>query len=117
MLSDAVSSLVPARVAARAGASELLGSKLQKERKMYTWPLSTSQTSRLNLDSHAARCGEEDARMLEGEFDVLKHANRIVDDMLEDEECTDDPDELRARFVDSYVASFREFRQAQETDE
>jgi hypothetical protein len=77
----------------------------------YTFPVGTDQAARINLDTFAATQGSEDARELDGEFDVAAYANTLVDQALENEEQTDDPEEYRARFVDAYVKAFQEARQ------
>lgn len=76
----------------------------------YTFPVGSDQAARINLDEHAAQCGTRDARELEGEFDIQAYANELVDQALENEELTDDPEEYRARFVGAYVKAFQETR-------
>jgi hypothetical protein len=80
----------------------------------YTFPVGSDQAARINLDEFADIRGYEDARMLEGEFDVEAYANSLVDQALENEEQTDDPEEYRCRFVASYVKAFHEERKNQE---
>jgi len=77
---------------------------------MFTYPLTTDQASRINLDEHAANVARRDARELDGEFDLEGHANSLVDQALEDEAKTDDPEEYRARFVKAYTVAFRKER-------
>jgi len=68
---------------------------------------------RLNLDEFASSRGYEDARILEGEFDIEQYAHSLVDLSLdEDDQLTDDPEEFRLRFVDSYVKAFLEGRKS-----
>ena len=84
--------------------------QLKKVSNPMLYHLKSSQSDRINLDEFAAQRGREDASQLEGGFDVTAYANQIVDESLENEELTDDPEEYRARFVDAYVKAFNEAR-------
>ena len=79
---------------------------------MKTFAVGSNMADRINLDQFAASQGREDARELDGEFDVAQYANSLVDQALEDEDLTDDPAEYRARFVDAYTKAFQEARNA-----
>lgn len=83
----------------------------EKETPMYTYPVGSDQAARANLDQKAATDGYEDARehypdgILEGES-LKAYASSLVDEALENEDLTDDPEEYRARYVDAYCKAY-----------
>lgn len=84
----------------------------KKGSKPMLYYLKSNQSDRINLDEFAATRGREDAMELGGDFDVTAYANQLVDESLENEELTDDPEEFRTRFVDAYIEAFNETRKA-----
>lgn len=73
----------------------------------YLYPLDTDMVARLRLDEDAARYGREDARVLDGTFDVRAYADELACQQLDGrEDVTDDKEEYRARFVDAYTSAF-----------
>jgi|SRR5579859_1704760 len=90
------------------------GIELQRERRMYTYALETSISARANLDEKSASDAWEDARghypgaVITGK-ELEAHANSLVDLALEqNDDLTDDPEEYRARYVQSYCKAYQE---------
>lgn len=83
----------------------------------YTYSLTLDQAARINLDTFASQAGSTDAKELEGPIDLASHVNILVDEALENENQTDDPDEYRMRFVDAYTKAFMKTRIEQCLDE
>ena len=71
-------------------------------------------SDRFRLDSDASKDGKEDARIdyleqtvVEGEV-LQKQAHENVDDLLEDEYLTNDPQAFRDRYVAGYIQGYTE---------
>ncbi|HEX6477244.1 MAG TPA: hypothetical protein VF043_00260, partial [Ktedonobacteraceae bacterium] len=71
-------------------------------------------SDRLRLDSDASSDGEEDARIdyheqatVEGE-PLQMQAHETVDDLLEDDYLTNDPQAFRDRYVAGYIQGYTE---------
>jgi hypothetical protein len=78
---------------------------------IYTYPVGADQAASINLDQKAATDGYEDARehypdgVLEGEG-LKAYAESLVDEALDNQDLTDDPEEYRARYVDAYCKAY-----------
>lgn len=78
---------------------------------IYTYPVGSDQAARINLDQKAASDGYEDARehspdgVLEGEA-LKAYAESLVDEALDNQDLTDNPEEYRSRYVDAYYKAY-----------
>lgn len=80
---------------------------------IYTYPIGADQAARINLDQKAATDGYEDARehypdgVLDGES-LKAYVENLVDEALENQDLTDDPEEYRARYTVAYCKAYAE---------